>query len=103
VWCRKSLWHASGAWECYVACYPSSIRGERNLSQTQETGGILQSAMVRAPRLSKLGCVVSSDGPLVVIDCWRALLRLESVNGVEYVGLGIGVAREESATGGAAK
>jgi hypothetical protein len=46
---------------------------------------------------------VSSDGPLVVIDCWRALLRLESVNGVEYVGLGIGVAREESAAGGAAK
>jgi hypothetical protein len=59
--------------------------------------------MVRAPRLSKLGYVVSSDGLHVSIDCWRSPRRLEFVNRVRNIGLGIGVAREESAAGGAAK
>src|SRR5260370_6962372 len=44
-----------------------------------------------------------SGAPRVVIDCWRVLQRLESVHGVLYIGLGLGVAREESAAGGAAQ
>jgi UDPglucose 6-dehydrogenase len=44
------------------------------------------------------------DGaPRVVIDCWRALKHLESSNGILYLGLGIGVVREESLAGGAAQ
>jgi UDPglucose 6-dehydrogenase len=39
--------------------------------------------------------------PRVVIDCWRALGRLESVKGVRYIALGVGTAREGSAAGGA--
>jgi UDPglucose 6-dehydrogenase len=41
--------------------------------------------------------------PRVVIDCWRALKHLESAKGVCYFGLGEGVVREESVTGGAAQ
>jgi UDPglucose 6-dehydrogenase len=41
--------------------------------------------------------------PRVVIDCWRVLKHLESAAGIRYLGLGNGVAREESVMGGAAK
>lgn len=43
-----------------------------------------------------------AGAPRVVIDCWRALRRLESVQGIRYLALGIGAAREDSAAGGAA-
>jgi UDPglucose 6-dehydrogenase len=41
--------------------------------------------------------------PRVVIDCWRALKRLELAEGIRYLGLGIGVGREESVVGGVAQ
>ena len=37
-----------------------------------------------------------------VVDCWRALPHLEPARQIRYIGLGTGVAREESAAGGAA-
>jgi UDPglucose 6-dehydrogenase len=44
-----------------------------------------------------------NSSPRVVIDCWRALKHLESAKGIRYLGLGIGVVREESVAGGAAQ
>jgi UDPglucose 6-dehydrogenase len=44
-----------------------------------------------------------NGSPRVVIDCWRALKHLESVKGIHYLGLGLGVVREGSFAGGAAQ
>jgi UDPglucose 6-dehydrogenase len=52
---------------------------------------------IPTPRWGRTG------SPRVVIDCWRALKHLESANGIHYLGLGIGVVREESLAGGAAQ
>lgn len=52
-------------------------------------------AAIPAERWARAGA------PRVVIDCWRALPRLESAKGVRYIALGIGAAREDSAAGGA--
>jgi UDPglucose 6-dehydrogenase len=44
-----------------------------------------------------------NSSPRVVIDCWRALKHLESAKGIRYLGLGIGIVREESVAGGVAQ
>ena len=44
-----------------------------------------------------------NSSPRVVIDCWRALKHLESAKGICYLGLGNGIAREESVAGGRAR
>jgi len=43
------------------------------------------------------------SSPRVVIDCWRALRRLESAKGICYLGLGNGVVCEGSVAGGGAQ
>jgi UDPglucose 6-dehydrogenase len=44
-----------------------------------------------------------NGSPRVVIDCWRALKHLEFAKGICYLGLGNGIAREESVAGGGAR
>jgi UDPglucose 6-dehydrogenase len=44
-----------------------------------------------------------NGSPRVVIDCWRALKHLECAKGICYLGLGNGIAREESVAGGGAR
>jgi UDPglucose 6-dehydrogenase len=44
-------------------------------------------------------CWTRRSSPRVVIDCWRALQRLDCVEGIRYLGLGNGVAGKESIKG----
>jgi UDPglucose 6-dehydrogenase len=91
--------HANGAIKL-----GSSVRLAASAKDCIAQSGVVVLATPWAEFLSIAATSWARQGtPRVVIDCWRALGKLKSAEGIRYFSLGDGVAHEDSAAGGAAQ